>query len=84
MIIIIKLNLYTTTTKLTDDQAIDFEDLKKRQSDQVNRKVLKEEREELRRQAEDERKTQRELFQQQRELLLLSRRKSITDSLLLF
>jgi hypothetical protein len=60
--------------KLTDDQIIDFDDLKMRQADVIARKVIKEERNEIRKQAEDDRKTQRELFQQQRELLLLSRR----------
>lgn len=61
--------------KLSDDQRIDFNDLRKRHADETSRQILKEEREELRKQAEEKRKAQRELFQQQRELLVLSRRK---------
>mgnify|MGYP003385748089 FL=1 len=59
---------------LSEDQSVDFKDLRKRHAEETARRILKEERVELRKQAEEERQAQRELFQQQRELLLLSRR----------
>ena len=60
--------------ELSDDQRNDFQDLKKRQTEENARRVLREEREEARKQAEEDRKSQRELFQQQRELMILRRR----------
>lgn len=62
-------------SQLSADQREDYDDLRKHQTDEAARKILREEREEQRRCAEEERKAQRELFQQQRELLLISRRK---------